>query len=726
MTLTVEKDQVVAANTPVTGTEDAGHGMKRVRFDTTKPLPTYLVAWAVGPFDVVDGGSIPANDVRHRAVPLRGIAVHGKGDKLHYALAHLPALLEGLEHYFGIPYPYQKLDIVAVPDFAAGAMENAGLITFREELLLLGDDAPEWQHRAYAGVVTHEMSHQWTGDLVTMPWWDDIWLNEAFATFMGHKIVDQVDPDYHAELSMLDSAEGAMGQDSLKAARRIRQPIETNDDIDNAFDSITYSKGAAVIAMFERYIGAAKFQKGIHAYLEAHAFGTATADDLLAALGQAAGSDVATPFRTFLEQSGVPFVQVGIDCGSGHPPRLTLAQSRYLPVGSEADHDRTWQIPVCVRYGTAHGHDSQVKCTLLGAAQGTLALDGNTCPAWVMPNADGAGYYRFGLSADALSALRRVGWSHLSAREKLAAGDSMEAAFAAGTLPAADMLSDLGPFVRSPEHLVATLPMDPLAYTADHLVPDAERAKVQAFDSHLYGSLYRHLGYAPRHGQQESGETALLRESVIDFMTRRARDKHVRDEGARRGRAFIGYGGDNAVHRDAVDPNLVESALIAAVQEGDAAFWDALLNGFLASNDAVLRSDMLRALARTKDSTLAARARALALDARLRVNEVTAPLRVQMAMRETREATWQWLKQNFDAVAARVGPTGAGYMPYLATGFCSEDAAHDVQSFFEPRVAHLSGGPRNLAATLEAIHLCAARVHAQADSAKTFFAHAHH
>ncbi len=251
VTLTVPKDQIAAANTPVDRAIELPDGLQRISYMPTPPLPTYLIAWAVGPFDVVAGPTIPPRKGRSFPVPLRGIAVKGKGVQLTYALDRTGAFVAALEDYFGIPYPYRKLDLVAVPDFAAGAMENVGLITFREWLLLLDEDRiTEHQRRAFAYVLAHELAHQWFGNLVTMPWWDDIWLNESFATWMGNKVVQTLHPEYRSDLGSLASAQRAMNLDNLTSARSIQHPVLTNHDIQNAFSPITYEKGGAVLEMF--------------------------------------------------------------------------------------------------------------------------------------------------------------------------------------------------------------------------------------------------------------------------------------------------------------------------------------------------------------------------------------------------------------------------------------------------------------------------------------------
>ncbi len=238
--LTIPSDNSAVSNTMPLGEEAATEGTKRVHFAQTKPLPTYLVAFAVGPLDIVTGTPIPPMPVRPEPVPLRGVAAKGKGPRLAAALAEVGPQLIALERYFSIAYPYGKLDIVAVPDFAAGAMENAGLVTFRDYLLLLDPKtASEGQRRANAAVMAHELAHQWFGDLVTMYYWDDIWLNEAFATWMGNRVTHELHPQHKAEFDLLSGIEDAMGADARVTARMIRQPISSTHDIVNAFDAIT-------------------------------------------------------------------------------------------------------------------------------------------------------------------------------------------------------------------------------------------------------------------------------------------------------------------------------------------------------------------------------------------------------------------------------------------------------------------------------------------------------
>ncbi|MBL8949986.1 MAG: M1 family peptidase, partial [Myxococcaceae bacterium] len=303
------------ANQPVASTTVEA-GVQVTVFKPTLALPSYLVAMAVGPFDVVDGGRWGKNKV-----PLKLITPKGKGPDARYAVENTGPILEQLEAYFGIAYPYEKLDSISLP-VNTGAMENPGLVTYGHQLMLsrVAEDTPGRQ-RAYASVCAHELAHQWFGDLVTMAWWDDLWLNEAFATWMTTKVVAAWKPKWDADVLATQRRSGALGSDGLANARQVRQPITANDDIVNAFDGITYGKGASVISMFESWVTPAAFQKGVKRYLEQHAHGNATAADFLAAISAEAGKDVSAPFATFLDQPGAPRVAMELVCPKGPSPR---------------------------------------------------------------------------------------------------------------------------------------------------------------------------------------------------------------------------------------------------------------------------------------------------------------------------------------------------------------------------------------------------------------------
>ena len=342
--LKVKRDQLALTNTPPVSEKVEGD-YKIVQFAETKPLPSYLIALGVGPFEAVDAGTAGKNHT-----PVRIIVPRGRSAEARFAKEVSPQIINELESYFGIPYPYEKFDCIDVP-MIGGAMENPGLITFSQRLIL---SVPEKEtarfRRAYTQVATHEFAHQWFGDLVTTAWWDDIWLNEAFATWMTSHVVEKWKPEWNESAERVRDMARATNVDSLTSARRIRQPIVTKDDAANAFDSITYSKGAAVIRMFETWVGPEVFRAGVRRYLGQYSHGVATADQFLAAVFQGDQTPVAKVFGTFLNQAGVPLLDASLRCEAGQPPKLALSQARYLPLGSEGSADQKWQIPVCARY----------------------------------------------------------------------------------------------------------------------------------------------------------------------------------------------------------------------------------------------------------------------------------------------------------------------------------------------------------------------------------------
>ncbi|MGE0789898.1 MAG: M1 family aminopeptidase [Sandaracinaceae bacterium] len=705
VTLVVREDDRAIANAREVDSASISGNMRRVRFATTEPIPTYLFALAVGPFDVVDGPPIPPTDSRSAPLALRGVAPAGEGAQLAYAMEHTGAIVRALEDYFGVGYPYDKLDLIAVPDFGAGAMENPGAITFRSRLLLLAEDAPLAQRRAYAFVTAHELAHHWFGDLVTMAWWDDLWLNEAFATWMETSIVDATFPEYAADLEEMDTAIHAMRADSLASARQIRQPIESDHDIMNAFDAITYSKGQAVLSMFERYLGHDVFQAGVRRYVREHAEHNATADDLLSALSEAAGSDVAAPFRTFLEQPGVPLVEVTPSCADG-TTTLAMRQSRYVPAGSRASTDARWSVPVCVRYSA--GGELRRACTLLTETEGSMELEGG-CADWVLPNADGIGYYVWTLPPDALSALSRRGLSQLTVREAMGYANNVVLSFNAGRSSYADAFTALRPLTSRSERQLATAPMGLIRFGLEHgFTDDARRETAERSAARLYRNAERQLGWRARRG--EDTQRTLMRVEIADFLTQAAHDRQARNAGADLGRAFLGVRTDGTIHADAVDSDLVPLVVQLAVQDsGPPVFERALAYLDGTGLDPQTRGAVLGAASSTRDPELRTRMLDRTLTDRVPVGEIFQVLRSATQEPAGAEATYAWLTQHYDALVARAGPMFAGYLPYVASSFCTAERATEVRTFFAPRMGATLGGPRNLESVVEGIELCAAR-----------------
>lgn len=717
VTLIVPEAHRALANTSETENVEVEGGFRRVRFRTTEPLPTYLVAFAVGPFSVVEADPIPPNDVRSSPLPFRAFAPAGQSERLAHAVEQTPRLLNQLETYFGSAYPFDKLDIIAVPDFAFGAMENAGLITFRDRFLLLGERPSQEQRRRFAYITAHELAHQWFGNLVTMEWWDDIWLNEAFASWMEHSTIAAVFPEFEPDVLRVEEAVDAMEADSLASARQIRQPIETEHDIHNAFDPITYSKGSAVLGMFERYLTPEVFRQGVRRYLRANANGNATAEDLMSALGEAAGQDVASSFNTFLTQPGVPLLSMEPQCDE-EGAVVRISQSRYTPLGSRADAENAWSLPVCVRYRA--GGEVRRTCSLVTETTAEIELEGG-CPDWIHGNADAAGYYRWTLRDEAMQSLRSRGLRHLTVPEMISYADSIESAFEAGRLGFAPAMEALAPLARRTERPLATAPMEFLRFGIERGAEADQRAAARDYASNLYRPARRRLGWDRARGETTS--TTLLRAEVLRFLATVVQDPIVLREGANRGREFIGPA-DGELRPRALSPDLVETAVGAALAAGDEAFFDLVVSR-LATAEPSVRSPLVHALASVRSEGLRSRVLDLSLSADLRTNERIYPLRHQMRIPEAQEVTWRWLTAHYDQLTEMIGPAISAYVPLLGVmAFCEEAQLQASREFFSDRVSELAGGPRNLELGLESAQLCAARqAHARPEAGRFFASH---
>ncbi len=475
LSIVAPKAATVAANTPIAEIATLPDDTKRVLFQPTPPLPTYLIAFTVGPLDVADGGKLRDDPA---APPLRGLATRGHGHEFEFALSNTPEIVALLADYFGQPYPFAKLDLVAVPS-QIGAMENVGLITYGESLMLFGDKPPLNQQRSFADVHAHELAHQWFGDSVTMSWWDDLWLNEAFATFMSSKIVQQWRPSYRASEGLVQSALATMDGDGLASARRIREPIVDFNDVTNAFDGITYEKGAGVLNMLEGFIGEDAFRDGVRAHLKRHAGGSADMSDLVASLVESSGrAELGGIMKTYTELAGTPLIDVQLHCGAQQPATVTLSQQRYLPVGSKADPRRQWDVPVCMRIGVVDGVREQ--CAVLSEPTMEVTLDGvDGCPNWLMPNRGGRGYYRWHLDETRLDRLTQVMTSGLDAGERLAVADSITAGVEAGTANLAAFFGRLPQVLKSGERYLLMSPIGVWRQVQLHTLDDAGRVGVE-------------------------------------------------------------------------------------------------------------------------------------------------------------------------------------------------------------------------------------------------------
>ncbi|UHQ20949.1 ERAP1-like C-terminal domain-containing protein [Lysobacter sp. KIS68-7] len=719
ITLIVPENDAAIANTHEAKTEKLPGGWKKVTFNRTEALPSYLVSFAVGPWDVPQGPDIAPNGSRTTPIPLRGVAAKGQGPRMKYSLANTPAIVTALENYFGVPYPFEKLDNVAAPDFWAGAMENAGMIVYRDSLMFPDENSSVSQRQSFWGTSAHELAHQWFGDLVTMRWWDDLWLNEAFATWMGNKIHGQLRPEAHTDRGILEGGIGAMGADSLSSTRRIHEPIHDFTQIQSAFDGITYQKGGAVLRMFEQYIGEDNFRTGIRNYIKAHARGNATSGDLIAAVAAQSNDPVAVDaaFKSFIDQPGVPFVSIDVQCGAGKPT-LVVTQQRYLPLGSTASAAQTWGIPLSVRYSD-NGTIREEKGIVTGNTARFELKQAQSCPAWVMPNAHGAGYYRFALAPKYQQSLSGA-FAQLDELEQRVYADSVTAAYGAGKMTPSEFIATLPQFASASVRQTVTAGMGSLAWMDDNLLhTEAERAAFRAKAADIYRPRLDQLGLSPKAGEPD--DDRILRTTLVRMFAGFFKDPAVRAEMNKQGRTVLGLGGDGALHADAVSKDLRAIALGVAVQEGGKEAFDAAEKHFRASQDATIRSQLLGAMGDTQDPALADRARALVFEKDLlRRNEIFPVVGGQSDEEKMRPALRQWVDAHFTELEARLAPAGAALVGLYSAGMCSNEQATDVQARFEDRMKNIEGGPLELKQTVEGIRLCSAQKEARKDLVPTF------
>ena len=706
ITLVVPERYVAVANSREAKTEKLDDGWKKVTFDRTEALPSYLLAFAVGPWDLPQGPDIAPHGSRSMPIKLRGVAAKGEGERMKYSLANTPAIVHALEDYFGTPYPFDKLDNVAAPDFGAGAMENAGLIIYRDILMFPDEKSPAGLRQAFWGVSAHELAHQWFGNLVTMEWWDDLWLNEAFATWMGNKITGQLQPQFHTERNILEGGLNAMAADSLASTRRIHEPINDFTQILSAFDSITYRKGGAVLSMFENYVGETGFRDGVRHYLKQHARGNATSADLIAAI--AAQSDDAraadAAFKSYIDQRGVPFLKIDVQCGDGKPA-LVVEQQRYLPIGSTAQAEQTWGIPLSVRYD-----DGQVREEkgIIAQAQTRFELkEAQSCPRWIMPNAHGAGYYRFALTQRWQQSLSDA-FASLDEREQRVYADSITSAYDAGALTPTQLVAALRQFAGATNRQTAIAGIPQVLWMKEHLFDsEARRDRFLAAVADTYRPRLQQLGLKLKDG--DSDDDRLLRSSLVGFFAETLEDKTVRAEMSKSGRAVLGLDTDGKLDADAVPQDLRGIALSVAVQEGGAKAFDAAQKHLRSAQDPLLRSQLVAALGSSNDRNLAEQARALVFEKDLlRRNEILIVLGNQTEEAELRPALRDWVDSRFTELEAKLAPGGASLVTLYATGMCNAEGAVEAEEKFAERIKTLEGGPLQLKQAVEGIRLCAA------------------
>jgi len=670
VTLVVDDGLNAYSNSPVVEETPEPSGKRRVHFAPTMVMSTYLVAFVVGPLEHTDPVDVDG-------VPLRVVHPLGKSHLTAFALDVGAHALRFFTDYFGIPYPGDKLDMVAIPDFAAGAMENLGCVTYRESALLVDPaTAARVELERVADVICHEIAHMWFGDLVTMKWWNGIWLNEAFATFMEILAVDAYRPEWQRWVSFGVEREAAMAVDGLHATRPVEFPVGRPEEAEGMFDVLTYQKGGSVLRMLEQFIGPDVFREGIHDYLVTHAYANTETTDLWDALEQSSGRPVAKIMDTWINQGGYPLMTVG-DGGAIAQQPFSYSGDPGGAIGSR------WQIPIL--YRTLGSTDTWADSGLLTAARGTVDDVGDT---ELVVNAGGSGYYRVAYGTDAVARLA-MRLDELTPLERYNLVSDTWAAALAGDAPLADLL-------RLARALVDSGEGDPSVWSVvigalgllDRVAPDEGRATLAAGVRSLLGPLVARLGWDPAATDDE--RTPSLRSGALLALGTIGDDPDVRTEAARRFAATPAepLNGDTA------------SAIVGIVAaHGGVDEYETYLSRYRAPANPQEEHRYLDGLAGFRDADLASRTFDLAMS---EVRSQDAPFLIRLLLwnRDIGPATWQRVVAAWDEFPGKFPSSTVTRMLDGARGLCTPpELADEVTAFI---AAHpLPAGGRTIEQILE-------------------------
>ncbi|MBI2910778.1 MAG: M1 family metallopeptidase [Chloroflexi bacterium] len=711
VTLIIPADLAAISNMPVAGETPRGDGTKAVRFAESPPMSAYLLALLVGDLTSVEarapGGTL-----------VRVWTTRGKEDQGRFALESAIGLLGYFNEYFGIPYPLPKLDHVAVPDFAAGAMENWGAITYRETALLFDPaNSAAYARQRIVEVIAHEMAHMWFGDLVTMEWWDDLWLNESFASWMGDKAVDHLHPEWHMWTQFVSQdTNSGLSLDGLRNSHPIEVPVQDPAEIREIFDAISYSKGGAVLRMLEAFLGAEAIRQGLHAYLSAHRYAHARTEDLWHALERASGQPVTSIMNTWVKQAGYPVLRVQTQRQDAST-RLTLAQRRFLYdhlLDGGEDDPTLWQIPVTI----AAGPESPVATALMTGRETTLALPPSPStlhPApWAKLNAGQTGFYRVDYAEDEWQRLQSaVAVKQLPATDRLGLQNDAYALARAGYVPATRFLTLAGAYLDEDDASVWGDLSANLRGLENLLFDEPFLAEFQAFGARLYRPIVSRVGWDAR--PEEGHLDILLRGTVLSQLGAYGDPGTI---GEARGR-FARYVEDPAL----LHPDLRGVVIGLVGQEGDEAIYRTLWE---VEERARLQEEKIRllmGLARFRQPELLAETLRRSLNPDdVRSQDTVLVITAVAGNRYGRDLAWQFVQENWAELDRRYGRGGFAISRLVGmTGaFTTLVRAREVEAFFQAHPA--PSAARTIQQSLERIRLNARWLDLNRQPLATWFA----
>jgi len=683
VTLVVPKGHKAVANTLVARTIP-GKLTTTYVFKTTPPMPSYILAMITGPleFTPIKGMSVPGNIV----------TVKGKSALATRATEMAPPILAALERYFDHKYPYDKLDLIAVPEYWPGAMENAGAITFRDDVLLVDPKTVgAGQLSTLSVYMAHEMAHQWFGDLVTMDWWDDLWLNESFAEWMGNKISDQVNPQYNQRVKDLRETQRALTTDSRLSTRAIRRPVTAMENLLQAADDLAYKKGQATLTMFEQWLGPETFRAGVNAYLKEHEWKNTVASDLWDALSKVSGKDASSAMSTFLDQEGVPLVTADV-LPDG---KVKLSQTRFLSYGIAAPREQLWQIPISLSW--SDGSTVRTQHLLLKDKEMTVALEGGGKPVWINPNAGPSGYYRWKVSADMMNRLAAAGPSAMNPVERAEYLGNALALLDGGLVHGDEYVRILPRFADDPNPEVISCLLDGLG-TVRHVFVNKDLADpYAAYVRKMLAPSVARFGLTRREGESES--VSLLRPTLIVTLADEGKDPAVGAFADSLAKAHLSSPGS-------VDPSLIPAALDVSAMRGNEALFADYKKRFEGAQVPAERSRYLTALGFFRDPKIVDQAVKYTLEGPLRPQELFAIPSVLGSTLEFEDVPFKWMTENFGTISSKLPPMYLVFMPLFAGG-CSQERLEKAKVFFADPQHQVPGYEKELDKVADSVNDCA-------------------
>ncbi|HWP66381.1 MAG TPA: M1 family aminopeptidase [Candidatus Limnocylindria bacterium] len=682
LSVTVRDGDVALSNAPVAREERTGGSERVVYFAETPPLSTYLFALAVGPLEATPPRRVGRTPVRVWHVP-------GKSHLAAFGVEAGAESLVRLEHYFGLPYPYAKLDLVAVPDFEAGAMENAGAVFFRETLLLLDPATVSIQERKRAAeVIAHELAHMWYGNLVTMAWWDDLWLNEAFATWMAYRVVHAWQPTWRMWESFEHDRASALALDALVSTHPIYAPVHSVAEATENFDVITYEKGAAVVRMIEHYLGPAVFQRGVRRYMRRHREGNAVAADLWRALAEESGQDVARVAQAWIAQPGFPLLTLRRAPGGR---RLRVRQERFFsdPRRRAAGRPLRWPVPLVVKTPTG------IVRALVTRASAEVPL-GRTRPSWVYGNAAAGGFYRVAHDPADLAALLAHPAATLTAVERLALVGDQWALVRSGRASIESFLAVVDALGEEHDHDVLDGLAAALAVLDEQVtVPGSPLQKaLRRWIAGRFGPAFRKLGW--KAGPRETDAVRLRRAALLRIVGGIAEDA----ETMRTARTWL----DRYLrNRRALEPNLADAVVGLAARGGDLALYERYRAVIDRARTPQERRRFLLQLASFRAPAAVRRTLRDALTPAIPTQDVAFVFMRMFANPAAGEPAWRFLTSHWKAVRERIPPLMLARLVDATPALRELRFAREVGAFF--RANPLPEAARALRQALEVFRL---------------------